>query len=101
MDSCSGSQAKPQCRICDASSSRSREYDGPATYEIRVLGGIGAEWSDWLGGLTVCSEGEETIVKGTVTDQPALQGVLAQICALGLTLLSVRRLGRTPKGGSG
>lgn len=34
----------------------------------------------------------DTLLRGTVTDQAALHGVLAQIEALGLELLEVRRL---------
>jgi hypothetical protein len=36
--------------------------------------------------------GEDTLLKGSVQDQAALHGVLAQIEALGLKLLEVRRV---------
>jgi len=64
----------------------------PASYCIRVKGQVGPEWFEWFGGLTITyDESNETILSGQVVDQAALYGILNQIQALGLTLLSVLR----------
>jgi hypothetical protein len=64
----------------------------PARYCIRVKGQVGPEWSQWFGGMTITSdETNETFLSGQVVDQAALYGILNQIQALGLTLLSVLR----------
>jgi hypothetical protein len=60
-------------------------------YEIRIKGSL----SDRLLGAfpdfraELC--GHETVLVGTLPDQAALHGVLAEIEALGLELLEVRR----------
>lgn len=62
-------------------------------YEIRVEGVLSADWSDWFAGLTVTpGERGETVIAGPVPDQAALQGILAHLHALGLPLISLRRL---------
>ena len=64
-----------------------------ARYRIRVLGGLGAEWADWFGGLTMSwDQPGETVFTGHVIDQAALHGLLNVIRDLGLPLLEVRRL---------
>jgi hypothetical protein len=67
--------------------------DRPATYEIRVPGQIGENWSPWIGELTVTVQDEEdglpvTTLTGTF-DQAALQGLLRRLYSLGLPLISV------------
>lgn len=63
-----------------------------ASYRIRVMGQVGAEWSEWFGGVTITyDETNETTLFGQVLDQAALYGILNKIQALGLTLLSVLR----------
>ena len=65
---------------------------GPASYRIRVKGQLGPEWSEWFGGMSITCDGtHETTLSGQVVDQAALYGILNQIQALGLTLLSVLR----------
>jgi hypothetical protein len=64
----------------------------PARYEIRVEGVLDSRWAAWFEGLQVSSEGEQTVIRGLVTDQPALHGLLARVRDLGLCLISVRRL---------
>jgi hypothetical protein len=49
--------------------------------------------------LHAAAQGEDTLLTGTLPDQAALHGVLAQIEALGLELLEVRRVGRESPGG--
>lgn len=62
-------------------------------YEIHIKGHLGADWSDWFGGLTVTNlEGGEATIRGHLPDQAALHGVLARVYSLNLTLLGVRRI---------
>ena len=67
--------------------------DRPATYQIKVPGHIGENWSDWAGGMTITVESEGdgppvTTLTGTL-DQAALQGLLRRLYSLGLPLISV------------
>ncbi len=64
----------------------------PVSYRIRVKGQLGPEWSEWFGGMSItCDDPNETTLCGQVLDQAALYGILNQIQALGLPLLSVLR----------
>jgi len=45
------------------------------------------------------AQGEDTLLTGALPDQAALQGALAQIGALGLELIEVRRLAGESPGG--
>ena len=69
-----------------------REFGRRLTYEIRVQGSLGPEWSNWFDGFTITAAGDETTLVGQVADQPALHGLLAKIRDLGLTLVGVERL---------
>lgn len=70
-----------------------REFDKPATYRIRVRGHLEHRWSAWFEGFGIVPQaGEETVLVGTVADQPALHGLLAKIRDLGLPLLSVTQV---------
>jgi hypothetical protein len=65
----------------------------PATYQIKVPGELGENWSDWAGGMTITIESEDddppvTTLTGTL-DQAALQGLLRRLYSLGLPLISV------------
>ena len=64
----------------------------PAYYEIVVEGVLDQRWAAWFGGLHIDSDGTQTVISGLVTDQPALHGLLAKICGLGLCLICVHRL---------
>lgn len=71
--------------------------DKPYIYEIRVEGQLTDRWSDWLGGLTLRPEADgETTLRGPLPDQAALLGILAQLHALNLTLISVQRIRHNP-----
>lgn len=66
--------------------------DKPCFYKIRVEGHLADHWSDWFAGLMICNEPNgETTLSGLLIDQAALFGVLTQIHALNLTLVSVDR----------
>jgi hypothetical protein len=67
--------------------------DRPVTYQIRVPGELGENWSDWIDEMTITvdAEGDSppvTTVTGTL-DQAALQGLLRRLYSLGLPLISV------------
>jgi len=63
------------------------------TYQIRIKGHLGPQWTDWFGGLTITLEDNgETLLTGPVVDQAALHGLLRKVRDLGLPLLSVIRL---------
>jgi hypothetical protein len=64
----------------------------PARYEVRVEGILADDWADWFAGLEVKSVGDETILSGTLLDQPALHGLLDKVRDLGLSVVAVRRL---------
>ena len=65
---------------------------GPARYEIRVEGILDSRWAAWFGGLHIEIEDTQTVISGSLADQPALHGLLTKIGDLGLCLISVRRL---------
>jgi hypothetical protein len=65
---------------------------GPARYEIRVEGVLDSRWAAWFGGLHLDRDNTQTVISGSLADQPALQGLLTKIGDLGLCLISVRRL---------
>jgi hypothetical protein len=61
-------------------------------YEIWVRGHLGETMRSAFPGLRAQRRGADTVLTGALTDQAALHGVLAEIEALGLELLEVRRL---------
>lgn len=63
---------------------------GPISYEIRVLGHLDPHWTTWFAGLTLTQEDDgSTSLRGVVTDQAELHGLLTKVRDLGATLLSV------------
>jgi hypothetical protein len=70
----------------------------PGRYEIRVDGVLDDHWADWFGGLQVSTDGTQTVISGSLADQPALHGLLARLRDLGLSLISVRRLDASDAG---
>jgi hypothetical protein len=67
------------------------EQTGPVWYEIRVRGLLGETLLGAFPGMRARPHEKETVLYGPVADQAALYGVLAEIEALGLELLEVRR----------
>ena len=62
-------------------------------YEIRVQGHLDRRWSDWFEGLTISYEGDgSTILRGPLSDEAALHGVLIKVRDLALPLLAVNRM---------
>lgn len=63
-------------------------------YQIKVEGYLNLTWSAWFEELTLTHEADgNTALTGTIIDQAALYGLLIKIRDLGLTLLSVQRIG--------
>ena len=62
-----------------------------ARYLIRINGHLGAALLSAFPAMTSQRQGQETVLTG-VLDRPGLHGVLAEIEALGLDLLEVRRV---------
>ena len=60
-------------------------------YQIRVRGGLGRTIRGAFPTLRAQAQGQDTVLTGTLPDQAALYGALAQLEALGLELLEVRR----------
>ena len=67
------------------------ELAASASYAIRVRGLLSETILGAFPGMQAQAEGGETVLSGVVLDQAALYGVLAQLEALGLELLDVRR----------
>ena len=65
----------------------------PTLYHIRIKGHLGAQWSDWFGGLSITLEDNgDTLLTGPVVDQAALHGLLRKVRDLGMTLLLVKHV---------
>ena len=64
----------------------------PAHYEIRVEGILDNRWAAWFGGLHIERDDTQTVISGSLADQPALHGLLTKIRDLGLCLICIPRL---------
>ena len=64
----------------------------PHRYRIRVRGRLGKTTFSAFPALQAQASGGDTLLTGPLADRAALYGVLAEIEALGLELLEVRRL---------
>ena len=61
--------------------------------EIRIQACIDESWSEWFDGFEISHPAQgETVLTGSVPDQPALYGLIAKLRDLGLPLHSVNRL---------
>ena len=61
--------------------------------EIRIKGHLGQNTLIWFEDLNAeYSPDGETILRGPIIDQAALQGILTRICDLGLELTLFRRM---------
>lgn len=64
-------------------------------YEIRLKGHLGQNTLIWFEDFAVeYSPDGETVLRGPIVDQAAQDGILTQICNLGLNLTLFRQLGR-------
>ena len=69
-----------------------KQSAGPVYYEIRIRGLLGDTLLGAFPGLHAEVQEGVTVLAGSLPDQSALYGVLAQIEQLGLELLGVRSL---------
>ena len=72
-------------------------FDLPATYQIIVQGRVDPTMSGHLEGMTISQATVEvdhpvTTLKGELSDQAALAGVLNTLYELQITVISVKRL---------
>ncbi|MGA9748615.1 MAG: hypothetical protein WBQ50_14240 [Nocardioides sp.] len=66
-------------------------------YEIRVQGRLDQRWAAWFDGLDLSrTDDGTTVLRGPVTDQAALHGLLHKLRDLGVPLLSVTRTNPGP-----
>jgi hypothetical protein len=66
---------------------------GHPRYEIRLRGRLDPRWATWFDGMTLTTADDgTTALRGPVTDQAALHGLLQKVRDLGLPLLSVTSL---------
>lgn len=84
-------------QVEDTPENDQREGGKPSTggglYEIKIIGHLDQDWSEWLGGLEITPEDEGiTLLLGIIPDQAALHGVLVKTRDLGLPILSLQRL---------
>ena len=71
--------------------------DQAPLYEIRLMGHLGREWTDWFGGMAVAlTEDGDTLLTGPVADQAALFGLLRKVRDLGLPLVSINEMRHEP-----
>ncbi len=61
-------------------------------YELRVDGHLDEHWSTWFGLTLTRNDDGTTTLRGPVTDQADLHGLLAKVRDLGATLLSFRTI---------
>ncbi len=62
------------------------------SYEIRVKGVVGDPVLGSLGDLEASVRPAETVLRGVITDQAELHGLLDRIQALGLELIEIRQV---------
>lgn len=75
------------------------EHHGSQTYEFWVCGHLGETVLSIFPDLRARARGPDTVLTGTLPDQAALHGVLAEFAWLGLELLEIRRLPKLSESG--
>ena len=79
------------------STEKSSDFSAPATYIIQVEGFLDEVWAERLAGMKLRTIKREnlppvTTLKGRLTDQAELLGVLNSLYNLGITLTNVKRI---------
>jgi len=60
-----------------------------SSVEIKIQGHLDPDWADWLEGFTITHlEDDQTSLKGAVTDQANLYGLIGKLRNLGVQLVS-------------
>jgi hypothetical protein len=82
----------PELRTLEGPTVNTRSERAGDWYEIRIQGRLDDRWSTWLDGLTLSQTDDgTTVLRGLVTDQAALHGLLHKLRDIGLPLVSVAR----------
>jgi hypothetical protein len=64
--------------------------DGDILYEVKVKGRLDESWTEWFKPMRIIhTDDGDTIIKGLLPDQAALQGLLINLGNLNLELISV------------
>jgi hypothetical protein len=67
------------------------DRDAPRRYEFRISGRLDRRWQRWFDGLAIVeSDDLTTTLRGELSDQAALHGVLGGLRDLGVTLIALR-----------
>ncbi len=61
-------------------------------YELRIAGRLDEHWATWFDMTLTRNDDGTTTLRGPVTDQAALHGLLAKVRDLGATLLSAKAI---------
>jgi ribosomal protein L35AE/L33A len=71
----------------------------PKTYIIKLKGRLDENWSAAFAGMTISYENDSTVLKGEITDNSSLQGIITRIHDLNLTIISLEHIqtGNTEK----
>jgi hypothetical protein len=76
------------------------DFSEPVYYEFRVSGRLSQQGTGWFEGMSLSVDEDttppQTIIHGYVLDRAALHGLINRIRDLGLTLVSVQRIGGEP-----
>ena len=65
----------------------------PVVYEIRIVGHLSPQWSEWFEDFSVKLQPDgTTLLSGPVVDQAALYALLKKIRDTGLTLIAVNQI---------
>jgi hypothetical protein len=72
-------------------------HRGPDLYSIRINGRLGHTTLSAFPAMVHQLDGRETVLTGLLKDRSALFGVLAEIEALGLELIEIRRIRPEPR----
>lgn len=58
--------------------------------QITLKGRLDKNWEEWFDNLSITSDGQNTILNGTVADESAFHGILNLIRDLNLKLISAQ-----------
>ncbi len=73
----------------------------PSSYEIRIRGRVGNSVLASFEDMQAAVRPAETVLRGTVTDQAQLHGLLERIQLLGLELIEIRQVSPSEAADSG
>ena len=71
--------------------------NNPRYYELRLQGDLDPRWSTWFGGLALTHDPDgTTTLRGPITDQSELHGLLTKVRDLGVVLISLQLVDADP-----